>query len=102
MTTEEEWALVRETFRVAGVSSVVLCVPPDKDGTVNAPTLAAAALAGVDEVYRIGGAQAIGAMAYGTETILPVRRTCIPSLISVSGPRMMTPTLSSSRFRAIP
>jgi histidinol dehydrogenase len=58
--------------RVAGVPEVVLCVPPDPDGTVNAPTLAAAALAGVDEVYRIGGAQAIGAMAYGTETIRPV------------------------------
>jgi histidinol dehydrogenase len=58
--------------RVAGVPEVVLCVPPDKDGTVNAPTLAAAALAGVDEVYRIGGAQAIAAMAYGTETIQPV------------------------------
>jgi histidinol dehydrogenase len=58
--------------RVAGVPSVVLCVPPDQDGTVNAPTLAAAALAGVDEVYRIGGAQAIAAMAYGTETIRPV------------------------------
>ncbi len=58
--------------RVAGVPEVVLCVPPDSDGTINAPTLAAAALAGVDEVYRIGGAQAIGAMAYGTETICPV------------------------------
>jgi histidinol dehydrogenase len=51
------------------VGSVVLCVPPDKDGTVNAPTLAAAALAEVDAVYAVGGAQAIAAMAYGTETI---------------------------------
>jgi histidinol dehydrogenase len=58
--------------RVAGVSEVVLCVPPDKDGTVNAPTLAAAALAEVDEVYPIGGAQAIAAMAYGTETVRQV------------------------------
>jgi histidinol dehydrogenase len=58
--------------RVAGVPEVILCVPPEHDGSVNAPTLAAAALAGVDEVYRIGGAQAIGAMAYGTETIRPV------------------------------
>jgi histidinol dehydrogenase len=55
--------------RVAGVPKVVLCVPPDRDGTVNAPTLAAAALADVDEVYPIGGAQAIAAMAYGTETV---------------------------------
>ena len=58
--------------RVAGVPEVILCVPPDKDGTVNPPALAAAALAGVDEVYRIGGAQAVAAMAYGTETIRPV------------------------------
>ncbi len=55
--------------RVAGVPEVVLCVPPDADGSVGAVTLAAAALAGVDEVYGIGGAQAIGAMAYGTESI---------------------------------
>ncbi len=58
--------------RVAGVPSLVLCVPPDKDGRVSAPTLAAAAIAGIDEVYAIGGAQAIGAMAYGTESIEPV------------------------------
>lgn len=58
--------------RVAGVPEVVLCVPPDSSGHVPAVTLAAAALAGVDEVYAIGGAQAIGAMAYGTESIRPV------------------------------
>jgi histidinol dehydrogenase len=50
----------------------VLCVPPGADGTVPAPTLAAAALVGITEVYRVGGAQAIAAMAYGTETIRPV------------------------------
>lgn len=58
--------------KVAGVGEVALCVPPGADGHVPAITLAAAALAGVDEVYRIGGAQAIGAMAYGTESIRPV------------------------------
>jgi histidinol dehydrogenase len=56
--------------RVAGVGRVVLCVPPDREtGRVPATTLAAAAIADVDEVYAIGGAQAIGAMAYGTESI---------------------------------
>ena len=45
----------------------MLCVPPAADGRVDDATLAAAAVAGVDEVYRIGGAQAIAAMAYGTE-----------------------------------
>jgi histidinol dehydrogenase len=58
--------------RVAGVPGIALCVPPEADGKVPAVTLAAAALAGVDEVYRIGGAQAIGALAYGTETVRPV------------------------------
>ncbi len=58
--------------RVAGVPEIVLCTPPQRDGSVDGPTLAASALAGVDEVYRIGGAQAIAAMAYGTETVRPV------------------------------
>jgi histidinol dehydrogenase len=58
--------------RVAGVPEVVLCVPPDRDGRVPPEVLAAAALAGVDEVYRIGGAQAVAAMAYGTATVAPV------------------------------
>jgi histidinol dehydrogenase len=55
--------------RVAGVGELVLCVPPGPDGSVDDATLAAAAIAGYDEVYRVGGAQAIGAMAFGTESI---------------------------------
>jgi histidinol dehydrogenase len=55
--------------RVAGVGEIVLCVPPGPDGRVDDATLAAAAIAGVDEVYRVGGAQAVAAMAYGTESI---------------------------------
>lgn len=58
--------------RVAGVRDVVLCTPPGDDGEVPTATLAAAAVAGVDEVYRVGGAQAIAALAFGTETIAPV------------------------------
>jgi histidinol dehydrogenase len=58
--------------RVAGVPEVVLCVPPRSDGTLPDEVLAAAAIAGVDEVYAIGGAQAIAAMAYGTESVRPV------------------------------
>lgn len=58
--------------RAAGVPEVVLCVPPDRTGRVADATLAAAAVAGVDEVYRVGGAQAIAALAHGTETIRPV------------------------------
>jgi histidinol dehydrogenase len=55
--------------RVAGVEEVVLCVPPGPDGKVDDTTLAAAAIAGVDELYRVGGAQAVAAMAFGTPTI---------------------------------
>jgi histidinol dehydrogenase len=55
--------------KVAGVDEVVVCVPPDGDGRVPDVVLAATAIADVDVVYRIGGAQAIGAMAYGTESV---------------------------------
>ena len=55
--------------RVAGVYEVVLCVPPDRDGRVPDAVLAAAAVAEVDSVFRVGGAQAIAAMAYGTASI---------------------------------
>lgn len=58
--------------QVAGVPELSLCVPPDRDGEIPTATLAAAALVGIDEVYRVGGAQAIAALAYGTETIPPV------------------------------
>jgi histidinol dehydrogenase len=54
---------------VAGVAEIALCVPPGRDGKVPAVTLAAAHLAGVTEVYSVGGAQAIAALAYGTESI---------------------------------
>ncbi len=57
---------------VAGVDAVVLCVPPGPDGHIPDVTLAAAAVAGVHEVYAVGGAQAIAAMAYGTETLAAV------------------------------
>lgn len=57
---------------VAGVDEIVLCVPPGPDGAVPDVVLAAAAVAGVREVVSVGGAQAIGAVAYGTESIRPV------------------------------
>ncbi len=58
--------------KAAGVQQVAVCVPPGPDGRVAPVTLAATALARVDEVYAVGGAGAIAAMAYGTETIPPV------------------------------
>jgi histidinol dehydrogenase len=63
--------------RVAGVPRVVM-VAPTPDGRINPLVLAAARLAGVDEIYRIGGAQAIGALAYGTATIAPVAKIVGP------------------------
>jgi histidinol dehydrogenase len=63
--------------KVAGCSRLVMVVPAP-DGKINPLVLAAAKLAGVDEVYRIGGAQAIAALAYGTETIAPVAKIVGP------------------------
>ncbi|MCK5661578.1 MAG: histidinol dehydrogenase, partial [Methanosarcinales archaeon] len=54
--------------KVAGVDRVVVCTPPQPDGSVNPLTLVAASIAGADEIYRIGGVQAIAAIAYGTES----------------------------------
>jgi histidinol dehydrogenase len=63
--------------RVAGVKRVAMCVP-SPDGVLNPLVLAAARLCDVEEIYRIGGAQAVGAMAYGTERIAPVDRIVGP------------------------
>ncbi len=65
--------------KVAGVDEVVVCVPPDRNtGVVAEVTLAACAIAGADAVYQIGGAQAIAALAYGTDSIPPVDVICGP------------------------
>jgi len=60
--------------RVAGCENVVLTTPPDEDGNIHPAILYAAAMAGVDKIYRAGGAQAIAAMAYGTGTIPRVNK----------------------------
>jgi histidinol dehydrogenase len=70
--------------RIAGVKEIALCVPPDKDGKVNPYVLAAAAIAGVDEIYKVGGAQAIAALAYGTDTIKAVDKITGPGNIYVA------------------
>ena len=63
---------------VAGVGELVICTPPGRDGAVNASVLAAARLMGVEKVFRVGGAQAIAAMAYGTATVPRVDVICGP------------------------
>lgn len=70
--------------KVAGVESVVLATPPGKDGRVDPHVLVAAEEAGVDEVYRIGGAQAVAALAFGTETIPRVDKIAGPGNVYVT------------------
>ena len=70
--------------RVAGVREVILATPPGRDGRVPQSTLAAASLAGVDRVYAMGGAQAIAALAYGTESVPRVDKVCGPGNIFVT------------------
>ena len=64
--------------KVAGVPRIVVCSPPNAEGKVNPLVLVAADICGVNEVYKVGGAQAIAALAYGTETIKPVRKIVGP------------------------
>ncbi|MCR5770053.1 MAG: histidinol dehydrogenase [Butyrivibrio sp.] len=70
--------------KVAGVERIVMVTPPQKDGSLNAGTLVAADIAGVTEVYKVGGAQAIAAMAFGTESIPKVDKITGPGNIFVA------------------
>ncbi len=70
--------------KVAGVKKVIMTTPADKNGNVNPNTLAAADIAGADEIYKVGGAQAIGALAYGTETVGAVDKIVGPGNIFVA------------------
>lgn len=64
--------------KIAGCAKVVMVTPPNKEGSVPPVILAAAKVAGVDEIYKVGGAQAIGALAYGTETVPKVDKIVGP------------------------
>ncbi|MCF0197660.1 MAG: histidinol dehydrogenase, partial [Bacteroidaceae bacterium] len=64
--------------KIAGCQEIVLCTPPDKDGHVNPAILVAARIAGVSQIFKIGGVQAIGAMAYGTQSV--------PKVYKIFGP----------------
>ena len=69
---------------VAGVKNIIMTTPPGKDGKVNPSTLVAANEAGADEIYKVGGAQAIGALAFGTESIPKVDKIVGPGNIFVA------------------
>lgn len=70
--------------KIAGVSRVICCTPPQPDGTVSNIILAAAKISGIDEIYMVGGAQAVAAMAYGTESIPKVDKIVGPGNIFVA------------------
>ena len=70
--------------KIAGVKDIVLVTPPEKDGTVSPAALAAAAIAGVDRIFKVGGAQAVAALAYGTETVPAVDKIVGPGGIFVA------------------
>ncbi len=70
--------------RVAGVKEIILVTPPGGEGTVPAPTLVAADIAGVDRIFSVGGAQAVAALAFGTESVPGVDKICGPGNIFVT------------------
>jgi histidinol dehydrogenase len=70
--------------QIAQVESIAIVTPPNKDGTINPLILAAAKIVGVTEIYKVGGAQAIGALAYGTQTIKSVSKIVGPGNIYVA------------------
>ena len=70
--------------KVAGVKRIVMTTPPGADGKVTPATLVAANLAGADEIYKVGGAQAVGALAFGTESIKKAAKICGPGNIFVA------------------
>ncbi|MGN1363551.1 MAG: histidinol dehydrogenase [Methanobrevibacter sp.] len=75
--------------KIAGVKKIVCCTPPGKDGKVMDAILVASDIAGADEIYKVGGAQAIGAMAYGSETIPKVDKIVGPGNIFVTGAKKL-------------
>ena len=70
--------------KIAGVEEVVMCTPPQKDGTPNPNIIAAAKIAGVDRIFLMGGAQAVAAMAYGTQSVPKVDKIVGPGNIFVA------------------
>jgi histidinol dehydrogenase len=74
--------------KVAGVSEIIACTPPRKDGTIHPLTLTALDMAGADRIYKIGGVQAIAAMAYGTQCVPKVEKIVGPGNIYVTAAKM--------------
>ncbi|GHT69200.1 histidinol dehydrogenase [Bacteroidia bacterium] len=75
--------------KIAGCKEIVLCTPPNKEGKIHPAVIFAAAAAGVDKIFKIGGVQAIGAMAYGTETVPKVYKIFGPGNQYVTAAKQM-------------
>ncbi len=75
--------------KVAGVPRIVVCTPPGTDGQINPLTLVAADMAGADEIYKLGGVQAVAAMAFGTESIDRVHKIVGPGNIYVTAAKLL-------------
>jgi histidinol dehydrogenase len=75
--------------KVAGVSRIVVCTPPKLDGSVTPLTIVAADMAGADEIYKLGGAQAIAAMGLGTESLERVQKIVGPGNVYVTAAKML-------------
>jgi histidinol dehydrogenase len=88
--------------RVAGVQHVIVCTPPRADGSIHPLTLAAAKVAGANKVFKLGGVQAIGAMAYGTETVQKVDKIVGPGNVFVTAAKMQVRDVTEIDFPAGP
>lgn len=88
--------------KVAGVDEVIVCTPPMTNGRVHPLTIAAAKIAGADKIYKAGGAQAVGAMAYGTASIKPVDKIVGPGNVFVTEAKMAVQNTVDIDFPAGP
>jgi histidinol dehydrogenase len=88
--------------KVAGVKRVVAISPPRKDGTIDSLTLVAADICGVDEFYKVGGAQGIAALTYGTASIRPVSKIVGPGSMFVTAAKLVASSIVSTDMVAGP
>lgn len=75
--------------KIAGVKEIVMVTPPDENGNIPSPILAAAKIAGVDKIFKTGGAQAVAALAYGTESVTKVDKVVGPGNVFVATAKRM-------------
>lgn len=88
--------------KVANVPRIVVCTPPKSDGSVTPLTLVAADMAGADEIYKLGGAQAVAAMAFGTESVERVNKIVGPGNVYVTAAKMLVRGTTEIDFPAGP